>query len=397
MAYGSSHDAFVVLVIQTDDGDLRALVSNDRRQLPLIPAADELQPSRDSIVTVATRLCASLNANLGFDPHSFLVFSRPWLLLDQAPAGFRHIAIFSHNNPNLSLFPVLSDERVVAGNFERYSFTTGELYDERTAISVLLEKLVTDNGRYRKYYPNVMLALFSSHEDAQSVHVSGEGLEESKCGEFKVVASTSATPAEIDLIRSGAVTSEELHMYADAYGNRQPFANVASTPVQDAHYQRMVDDAIAASQDSGDLQALDAHPEKIRYDANVLEAEHRSLQDMEYKRGTIVATMTSLAATRRFIPKLILTSSPTTASTTATTISHRLVAHRCALPTGCHSRPTGPAIANPCLGQRRLRSTNGTGLRRRHHLPGEWPTSASVRSCRRRSHPTMSTSAPSSR
>ena len=173
------------------------------------------------------------------------------MLPDQAPANFRHIAMFSHNNSNLSLVPVLSDDRVVAGNFERYSFTTGALYDERTAISVLLEKLVTDGGRYTKYHPNVMLALFASHEDAQSVQVSGEGLEESKCEEFKVVASTSATPAEIDLIRSGAVTSEELLMYADTHSNRQPFANVVSAPVHDAHYQRMVDDAIGASQDFG--------------------------------------------------------------------------------------------------------------------------------------------------
>ena len=112
------------------------------------------------------------------------------------------------------------------------------------------------------------------------------GLEESKCDEFKVVASTSATPAEIDLIRSGAVTSEELRMYADAHSNRQPFANVVSAPVHDAHYQRLVDDAIKASQDFGDLQALDAHLENIRiYDANVLEAEHRSLQDMQYESG----------------------------------------------------------------------------------------------------------------
>jgi len=85
VAYGSSHDAFVVLVIQTGDGDLRALVSNDRRQLPVIPAADKPQPSRDSIVTAATRFCASLNANLGFDPHSFLVFSRPWLSVVACP------------------------------------------------------------------------------------------------------------------------------------------------------------------------------------------------------------------------------------------------------------------------------------------------------------------------
>ena len=42
--------------------------------------------------------------------------------------------------------------------------------------------------------------------------------------------------------------------------------------------QRMVDDATAASQDNEDLQALGAHLEHIRiYEANILEAEHRSL------------------------------------------------------------------------------------------------------------------------
>ena len=49
----------------------------------------------------------------------------------------------------------------------------------------------------------------------------------------------------------------------------------------------MADDAIAASQDSGDLQALDAHLEHIRiYEANILEAEHRSLQSMQYESGS---------------------------------------------------------------------------------------------------------------
>ena len=64
--------------------------------------------------------------------------------LDQAPAHFRHIAMFSHNNTNLSLVPVFSDDRVVADNLKRYCFTTGALYDERTAISVLLK---VDHGR----------------------------------------------------------------------------------------------------------------------------------------------------------------------------------------------------------------------------------------------------------
>ena len=48
----------------------------------------------------------------------------------------------------------------------------------------------------------------------------------------------------------------------------------------------MVDDAIAASHDCGDLQALDAQLEQIRiYEANLLEAEHRSLQDMQFESG----------------------------------------------------------------------------------------------------------------
>ena len=170
-------------------------------------------------------------------PHTWFPEFVP-MLLDQAPAHFRHISMFSHNNSNLSLVPVFSDDRVVAGNFKRHSYssTTGALYDERTAISVLLKKLITDGGRYTKYHPNIMPALFASHGDTQSGQVSIGGLEESKCEEFKVVASTPTTPAENDLIRSGAVTAEELRMYADEHSNRQPFANVVSAPVHDAHY-----------------------------------------------------------------------------------------------------------------------------------------------------------------
>ena len=221
-------------------------------------------------------------------PHTWFPNFVP-MVLEQASDHFRHIAMFSHNNSNLSFVPVFSDEQGVANNYERYSFTTGALYDEHTSISVLLEKLITDGGRYTKYHPNVMLALFASHYmlDTQPDQVSGGGLEESKCDEFKVVASTSATPAELGMICSGVVTSEELRVYADAHKNRQPFASAVSAPVQYAHYQRTVDDAIAASQDNGDLQALDAHLEHIRiYEANILEAEHRSLQDMQYESGS---------------------------------------------------------------------------------------------------------------
>ena len=76
-------------------------------------------------------------------------------------------------------------------------------------------------------------------------------------------------------------------MYADAHGNRQPFADATPPPSEHAHYQAMVNNAIAASQDGEHLQVLGAHLERIRtYDANILEAEHRSLQDMQYETGS---------------------------------------------------------------------------------------------------------------
>ena len=59
--------------------------------------------------------------------------------------------------------------------------------------------------------------------------------------------------AESDLIRSGAVTAEELRMYTDA--------DIVPALVHDAHYQRLADDAIKASQDFGDLKHPDAHLE----------------------------------------------------------------------------------------------------------------------------------------
>ena len=71
-------------------------------------------------------------------------------------------------------------------------------------------------------------------------------------------------------------------MYAREHGNRQPFAEPAPPPSEHAHYRAMIDSAIAASQDGEGLQVLDAHLERIRtYDANILEAEQRSLQDIQ--------------------------------------------------------------------------------------------------------------------
>ena len=49
--------------------------------------------ARQARVDVASRFCATLNLPCGFDPHSFLVFDRPWLsvvacpLLDLAPGA----------------------------------------------------------------------------------------------------------------------------------------------------------------------------------------------------------------------------------------------------------------------------------------------------------------------
>ena len=157
-------------------------------------------------------------------------FPRTWfpnfvpMVLDQAPDEMRFIKMYSNNNSNLSLVPVYSEEEIVDKDLKRYSFTTGELYDERAQIYVLLEKLVTDDGRYAKFHPNVMLALFANHymldvPELQPDQASGEGLEESKAGDYsdsddadlstfvQVVASTFATPAEVALIRSGQTGS----------------------------------------------------------------------------------------------------------------------------------------------------------------------------------------------
>ena len=80
-------------------------------------------------------------------------------------------------------------------------------------------------------------------------------------------------------------------MYTDEHSNRQPFANIVSAPVHDAHYQRLVDDAIKTSQDFGDLKRLDAHLENIRiYEASILEAEHRSLVVTYSMNGATVPT-----------------------------------------------------------------------------------------------------------
>ena len=79
VAYGSPNAVFVVLVTQDDDGGMRALVSDDNRQLPIFPDNGDGRSARQARVDVASRFCATLNLPCMFDPHSFLVFDRPWL------------------------------------------------------------------------------------------------------------------------------------------------------------------------------------------------------------------------------------------------------------------------------------------------------------------------------
>ena len=71
------------------------------------------------------------------------------MVLSDAPSDFRSIPVFSHPGSNLSLVPVHSEKDAIANNIERWSFTTGMRYDERSAITGLLTKLV-DGGRYAK-------------------------------------------------------------------------------------------------------------------------------------------------------------------------------------------------------------------------------------------------------
>ena len=77
VAYGSPNAVFVVLVTQDGDGNMRAFVSDDNRQLPMLPGNCDGRSARQARVGVASRFCATLNLPCGFDPHSFLVFDRP--------------------------------------------------------------------------------------------------------------------------------------------------------------------------------------------------------------------------------------------------------------------------------------------------------------------------------
>ena len=62
------------------------------------------------------------------------------MVLSDAPKNFRSIPMFSHPGSNLSLVPVHSEASVIANNLERWSFTTGKRYDERSAVKDLLQQ-----------------------------------------------------------------------------------------------------------------------------------------------------------------------------------------------------------------------------------------------------------------
>ena len=120
VAYGLPNAVFVVLVTQDDDGNMRALVSDDNRQLPMLPGSGDGRSARQARVDVASRFCATLNLPCGFDPHSFLVFDRPWLsvvacpLLDLVPgaayefAAWRTLAEVSNCDVYLPIIAALS-------------------------------------------------------------------------------------------------------------------------------------------------------------------------------------------------------------------------------------------------------------------------------------------------
>ena len=82
------------------------------------------------------------------------------MVLDQEPDEMRFIRMYSNNNSNLSLVPGYSEEEIVDKDFRRYSFTSGELYDERAQISVLLEKAGQGRRTLRQISPECYACSF---------------------------------------------------------------------------------------------------------------------------------------------------------------------------------------------------------------------------------------------
>lgn len=160
--------------------------------------------------------------------------------------------------------PVFDDSTVIEKNLLRYSFTTGEPYDERAAISGLLHKLVTSGGRYSKYHPNMMLSLYDSSDDAAALDPSSEstndGVEESKHDPDPSVSDLAPVTASEALLRTGVVTEQELSDYQSKFKNRLPFSadipKAGDNYLAQADFEARLQRAIDASKSETDMSRL---------------------------------------------------------------------------------------------------------------------------------------------
>ena len=187
------------------------------------------------------------------------------MVLSDAPKNFRSIPMFSHPGSNLSLVPVHSEASVIANNLERWSFTTGQRYDERSAITGLLNKLV-DGGRYAKYHPNMMLSMIHSMSDEHPPGTAPQaGVEESKFDD------------------ADEPSAQELLDYRLRFPNRQPFladAAKINSPLHHALHDAALNEALDSSRIDSPLSLLDAERERtLIYCSQLAEAKDRSLRD----------------------------------------------------------------------------------------------------------------------
>ena len=189
------------------------------------------------------------------------------MVLSDAPKNFRSIPMFSHPGSNLSLVPVHSEASVIANNLERWSFTTGQRYDERSAVTGLLNKLV-DGGRYAKYHPNMMLSMIHSLSDEHPPATAPQvGVEESKFDD------------------ADEPSAQELLDYRLRFPNRQPFladAAKINSPLHHALHDAALNEALDSSRIDSSLSLLDAERERtLIYCSQLAEAKDRSLRDVD--------------------------------------------------------------------------------------------------------------------
>ena len=186
------------------------------------------------------------------------------MVLSDAPKNFRSIPMFSHPGSNLSLVHVHSETAAIANNLQRWSFTTDKRYDERSATTALLKKLV-DGGRYAKYHPNMMLSMFRSMPD---VHPDG--------------AAPPSGVGESKFEDPDAPSAEELRDYRLRFPNRQPFladAPRVNSPLHHALHDAALKEALDLSRMGSPLSRFDAVREReLIFDSQLAEATDRSLR-----------------------------------------------------------------------------------------------------------------------